>query len=169
MKRLHVHISVDDLSKSIDFYSTLFGAAPGLVKHDYAKWLVDDPRVNFTISKRDRAAGLDHLGIQVEDAGALAEISQRMSAAGAAPVEQKNIDCCYARSDKAWISDPQGIAWETFLSHGEVAEVSACGEDGDCAGLPAAAAAATASGCCATTSCGTPASATAETTGACCA
>jgi len=169
MKRLHVHISVDDLARSIDFYSTLFGAGPGLVKHDYAKWLVEDPRVNFTISKRDRAAGLDHLGIQVEDAAALAEISQRMSAAGATPVEQKNIACCYARSDKAWVNDPQGIAWETFLSHGEAAEPSACGEDGDCGGLPAGASPEPAGGCCATTSCGAPAGTPAEPAGTCCA
>lgn len=160
MKRLHVHIRVDDLARSIDFYAALFGAAPGMTKHDYAKWQLDDPRVNFTLSKRASAGGLDHMGIQVEEAGELTEISQRLVAFGAAPVEQKDAHCCYARSDKAWATDPQGIAWETFLSHGEAASLSACGDDGDCAVAPA-------SSCCAEASCGTAAAPEGEA--ACCA
>jgi catechol 2,3-dioxygenase-like lactoylglutathione lyase family enzyme len=151
MKRLHVHLRVDDLARSIDFYAALFGTTPSLVKHDYAKWQLDDPRVNFTLSKRASAGGLDHLGIQVDDGAELTEISGRLAGLGAELVEQKDARCCYARSDKAWASDPQGIAWETFLSHGEAENLSACGDDGDCA--------APASSCCAETSCGATAAA----------
>lgn len=149
MKRLHVHVRVDDLAQSIDFYTALFGTAPSVTKHDYAKWQLDDPRVNFALSKRASAGGLDHLGIQVDDDGELAEIAGRLAGFGTAVVEQRDARCCYARSDKAWSKDPQGISWETFLSHGEADSRTACGDDGDCE-TPAAAA----ESCCATTACG---------------
>jgi hypothetical protein len=120
MKRLHVHVSVDDLSQSIRFYSTLFAAGPTVVKPDYAKWMLDDPRVNFAISKLDgRTAGISHLGIQAEDETELAEVYDRLSRAERPIVEAKGTSCCYARSDKQWIADPQGVPWETFFTYGE--------------------------------------------------
>jgi catechol 2,3-dioxygenase-like lactoylglutathione lyase family enzyme len=119
MKRLHVHVSVDDLAQSIRFYSTLFGSEPTVAKEDYAKWMLEDPRVNFAISKRGQGAGIEHLGIQVEDAAELAEVSGRLIRAERPVVEEKATTCCYAKSDKQWIADPQGIAWEAFLTHGE--------------------------------------------------
>jgi catechol 2,3-dioxygenase-like lactoylglutathione lyase family enzyme len=124
MKRLHVHVSVDDLAESIRFYSTLFKADPTVLKADYAKWMLDDPRVNFAISNRGVLRGLDHLGIQVESPDELHEISGRLSHAEHPIVEQKNTACCYARSDKAWARDPQGIAWETFFTFGETTTYS---------------------------------------------
>ena len=120
MKRLHVHVSVDDLSHSIRFYSTLFAAEPTVAKPDYAKWMLDDPRVNFAISKLDgRTAGISHLGIQAEDETELAEVYDRLSRAERPIVEAKGTTCCYARSDKQWIADPQGVPWETFFTYGE--------------------------------------------------
>lgn len=121
MKRLHVHVGVADLEQSIDFYSTLFGAQPTVRQSDYAKWMLDDPRVNFAISSRSGHAGLDHLGMQAESADELAEIADRLKAAGLAPVEQRAAACCYARSDKAWTVDPAGLRWETFHTTGAVA------------------------------------------------
>jgi catechol 2,3-dioxygenase-like lactoylglutathione lyase family enzyme len=118
MKRLHVHVAVEDLTTSIRFYSTLFGAEPTVVKPDYAKWMLDDPRVNFAISDRGRAPGLDHLGIQVESGEELAEIRTRLKAAGDAPRDQAAAVCCYAESDKAWVNDPSGVRWETFYTFG---------------------------------------------------
>lgn len=119
MKRLHVHVAVEDLSRSIGFYSTLFGAAPSVVKPDYAKWMLDDPRVNFAISERSAKIGVDHLGIQVESGDELTEIASRLKAAGETTRDQIDTTCCYARSDKAWVKDPSGIDWETFHSFGE--------------------------------------------------
>ena len=122
MKRLHVHVSVDDLAQSIRFYSTLFAAQPTVVKHDYAKWMLDDPRVNFAISTGcgpGHAAGFSHLGIQAEDESELAEVYDRLSRAERPIVEAKAATCCYARSDKQWIADPQGVPWETFFTYGE--------------------------------------------------
>ncbi|OQW54979.1 MAG: glyoxalase [Proteobacteria bacterium SG_bin9] len=119
MKRLHIHVAVDDLDRSIGFYSALFAAQPSITKPDYAKWMLDDPRVNFAISTRGREPGLDHLGIQVEDAGELQEIYARLHKAGGAVVEQGETACCYAKSEKSWIDDPAGISWETFLTSGE--------------------------------------------------
>ncbi len=121
MKRLHVHVSVDDLAQSIRFYSTLFAAEPTVLKSDYAKWMLDDPRVNFAISTGCRsgdAAGFSHLGIQAEDESELAEVYDRLSQAERPTVEQKATTCCYAKSDKQWIADPQGVPWETFLTYG---------------------------------------------------
>ena len=119
MKRLHVHVAVDDLDRSIGFYSTLFAAEPTVTKADYAKWMLDDPRVNFAISMRGTAAGVEHLGIQVEDAGELAEVYGRLAKADAPVVEEGKTTCCYAKSEKSWIADPQGVVWETFLTEGE--------------------------------------------------
>jgi catechol 2,3-dioxygenase-like lactoylglutathione lyase family enzyme len=124
MKRLHVHVAVNDLPQSIGFYSALFAAQllaaqPAVVKTDYAKWMLDDPRVNFAISTRGREPGLDHLGIQVENAGELNEVYARLREAGGNIIEQGETACCYAKSEKSWIDDPAGIAWETFLTSGE--------------------------------------------------
>jgi predicted enzyme related to lactoylglutathione lyase len=119
MKRLHVHVSVNDLSHSIGFYSALFAAQPSVVKTDYAKWMLEDPRVNFAISTRGRKPGLDHLGIQVENTDELHEVYARMHQAGGDIIEQGQTACCYAKSEKSWIDDPAGIAWETFHTTGE--------------------------------------------------
>jgi Glyoxalase/Bleomycin resistance protein/Dioxygenase superfamily len=120
MKRLHVHISVDDLAQSTQFYATLFATEPTVVKDDYVKWMLDDPRVNFAISARaGRTAGISHLGIQAEHETELAEVYDRLARAERPIVEAKSTTCCYAKSDKQWIADPQGVAWETFLTYGE--------------------------------------------------
>lgn len=119
MKRLHVHVAVDDLDRSIGFYSALFASEPSVTKPDYAKWMLDDPRVNFAISMRGTAAGVEHLGIQVEDAGELADVYARLKKADAPVVEEGKTTCCYAKSEKSWITDPQGVVWETFLTEGE--------------------------------------------------
>ena len=114
MKRLHVHVAVHDLQQSIRFYSALFATAPTVMKGDYAKWMLDDPRVNFAISTRGNKAGLDHLGIQAENDAELEDIGTRLAQADVAVTPQKGASCCYARSDKYWTLDPQGIAWESF-------------------------------------------------------
>ena len=119
MKRLHVHVAVENLPQSIGFYSALFDSQPAVVKTDYAKWMLDDPRVNFAISTRGRQPGLDHLGIQVENADELREVYARLHEAGGNVVEQGQTACGYAKSEKSWIDDPAGIAWETFLTTGE--------------------------------------------------
>jgi catechol 2,3-dioxygenase-like lactoylglutathione lyase family enzyme len=116
MSRLHVHIAVDDIEKNIRFYSALFGAAPGVSKPDYAKWDLADPAVNFAISKRGAQQGLDHVGLQADSDAELKAIQQRLEQAGIAGHEQRDATCCYARSDKYWTQDPQGIAWESFHS-----------------------------------------------------
>jgi catechol 2,3-dioxygenase-like lactoylglutathione lyase family enzyme len=119
MKRLHVHVSVDDLATSIRFYRTLFAAEPTVSKPDYAKWLLDDPRVNFAISTRGGDTGLNHLGIQVETQHELQEVYGRLKQADRPVLEEGATTCCYAQSEKAWIADPQGLAWETFLTSGD--------------------------------------------------
>ena len=120
MKRLHVHVGVGDLDQSITFYSTLFGAEPSVVKADYAKWMLDDPRVNFAISTGGHAGkGIEHLGIQVESAGELAEVYGRLKAADRPLLEEGATTCCYAKSEKSWIADPDGVVWEAFLTNGE--------------------------------------------------
>lgn len=121
MKRFHVHVSVDDLADSIRFYSTLFGAQPSVRESDYAKWMLEDPGVNFAISSRGRAAGVNHLGFQVESAAELTGMKAQLEAADRSMVEQTAVACCYARSDKYWVTDPSGIAWETFHSLGTAA------------------------------------------------
>lgn len=119
MMRLHVHVAVNDLLQSISFYSALFAASPAVIKPDYAKWMLDDPRVNFAISTRGQQPGLDHLGIQVESEGELQDVYGRLRNAGGEVVEQGQTSCCYAKSEKSWIDDPAGISWETFLTTGE--------------------------------------------------
>jgi len=119
MKRLHVHVAVGNLVDAIAFYSTLFAAKPSIEKADYAKWMLDDPRVNFAISARGRAPGLNHLGIQVENDGELHEVYERLKVANRPVAEQGKVACCYHKSEKAWIEDPAGISWETFLTTGE--------------------------------------------------
>jgi catechol 2,3-dioxygenase-like lactoylglutathione lyase family enzyme len=120
MKRFHVHMHVDDLAKSIAFYSKLFAAEPARVEPDYAKWMLEDPRVNFAISTRGGKAGVDHLGFQVEEAGELAELKARARRADMALLDEGATTCCYARSDKHWITDPQGVAWEHFHTLGNI-------------------------------------------------
>ena len=119
MKRMHVHVAIENLQQSIGFYSALFDAEPAVVKPDYAKWMLDDPRVNFAISTRGREPGLDHLGIQVENQAELHEVYARLRKAGGNVVEQGQTSCCYAKSGKSWIDDPAGISWETFHTTGE--------------------------------------------------
>ena len=120
MKRLHVHVVVPDLDQSIRFYSTLFGAQPTKTESDYAKWMLEDPRVNFAISQRaTRAAGVDHVGIQVDTRPELDELAGRLKAAGAATFDEEATTCCYARSDKSWVNDPAGVRWETFYTFGD--------------------------------------------------
>ena len=144
MKRLHVHVAVDDLPKSIGFYSALFDARPNVLKPDYAKWMLDDPKVNFAISSRaDRADGVDHLGIQVESDDELKELAGRLKAAGETTRDQEATTCCYAQSNKSWVNDPSGIRWETFFTFGEATTYgedepeaqrpkSACGAGSNC-------------------------------------
>jgi catechol 2,3-dioxygenase-like lactoylglutathione lyase family enzyme len=114
MKRFHVHLHVDDLARNIAFYSKLFAAAPTRVEGDYAKWMLEDPRLNFAISTRGAKAGIDHLGFQTDDEAGLAELRQRAEAADRSVLDEGKTTCCYARSDKHWVTDPQGIAWEHF-------------------------------------------------------
>ncbi|MBU6395118.1 MAG: VOC family protein [Sphingomonadales bacterium] len=122
MKRLHVHVSVDDLAPSISFYSALFGADPVVNQADYAKWLLDDPRVNFAISrKHDNSTGLNHLGVQVETEDELDEVYQRLGRANIASQPETCARCCYAESDKHWAVDPTGIVWEAYRTMGSIA------------------------------------------------
>jgi catechol 2,3-dioxygenase-like lactoylglutathione lyase family enzyme len=141
MKRFHVHVNVTDLDASIAFYSHLFAAAPTRIEADYAKWMLDDPRINFAISRRERAPGVDHLGFQVESGDELAEIGARLAAADA--IRQTDVDttCCYARSDKYWSEDPQGLRWESFHTHGSASTYFAPSDAAACCAPPAAAAA----------------------------
>jgi catechol 2,3-dioxygenase-like lactoylglutathione lyase family enzyme len=116
MKRMHLHVGVPDLAQSIQFYQTLFGAPPSVVKDDYAKWMLEDPKVNFAISQRVGPVGVDHIGVQVESAAELGELAGRLKAAGASTFDQQATTCCYARSDKTWVNDPSGVRWETFFT-----------------------------------------------------
>ncbi len=120
MTRLHIHVSVDDLEKSIQFYSTLFGAEPTKQKADYAKWLLDDPAVNFAISARGAKAGMDHLGIQAENEAEMTALRERIQKADLETFSEGETTCCYAKSDKTWVQDPNGIAWETYHTMAEV-------------------------------------------------
>ena len=141
MKRFHVHAHVEDLQASIAFYSKLFAAEPARVESDYAKWMLDDPRVNFAISTRGAATGIDHLGFQVDDAAELADLKARAKSADMALLDEGAASCCYARSEKHWVTDPQGIAWEHFHTlagipvFGEKAAESAAGR-ACCAATP---------------------------------
>ena len=121
MKRFHVHVAVPDLDQGIRFYSTMFGAEPAVVKPDYAKWMLDDPRINFAISRRGNAVGVNHLGLQVESDDELKAVRGQFAAADAtATVDEPGASCCYAKSDKHWVTDPQGVAWEAFHSLGAI-------------------------------------------------
>ena len=122
MKRFHIHVGVKDLDHSIAFYSTLFGQAPAKVKDDYAKWMLEDPRINFAISTRVSDTGVDHLGIQVDESAELAELTERLKKADLGVYGEGATTCCYAESEKAWVKDPAGIAWETYhtMSDAEV-------------------------------------------------
>ena len=120
MKRLHVHVGVNDLDQSIRFYSTLFGSEPTVTKPDYAKWMLDDPRVNFAISAGNHARkGIEHLGIQVESDDELGEVYGRLKSADRPVLEEGQTTCCYAKSEKSWITDPDGVVWEAFFTNGE--------------------------------------------------
>ena len=120
MKRFHVHVGVADIEASISFYSELFGAAPAVTKTDYAKWMLEDPRINFAISQKCGAdKGIEHLGLQVEDEAELAEVYDRLKAAKGPVLEEGATTCCYARSEKSWIADPDGVVWEAFLTTGD--------------------------------------------------
>ena len=143
MKRIHLHVSVPDLAQSIQFYETLFGASPSVVKDDYAKWILEEPRVNFAISQRGVRSGVDHIGIQVENPDELEELSLRLKTAGAQTFDEEGTTCCYARSDKSWVTDPAGVHWETFYTFGEAvtygedpaeAAMIASAETGACCG-----------------------------------
>jgi catechol 2,3-dioxygenase-like lactoylglutathione lyase family enzyme len=118
MNRLHVHVTVRELAPAVQYYSTLFGVEPSVRHDDYAKWALDDPAVNFAISARGAAEGVDHLGIQVDSEEALAEYTRRLADADAPAMEEKGATCCYARSEKTWSRDPAGVVWETFFTHG---------------------------------------------------
>lgn len=120
MTRLHIHVSVDDLEQSTKFYSALFGVEPSKQKPDYAKWMLEDPRINFAISARGAKAGLDHLGIQAEDASEMVTLRERIKQADMKTFDEGEANCCYAKSDKTWVQDPSGIAWETYHTMGEV-------------------------------------------------
>jgi lactoylglutathione lyase len=160
MKRFHIHVSVEDLAKSIRFYSTLFGAEPSKVEADYAKWMLDDPRVNFAISTHRQPVGVNHLGFQVDSDEELRGMHTQLTAADAHVIQEAEQACCYARSDKYWVTDPTGIAWETFHTLGSI---PVYGEDrpvfdhGSSIVPAQTAAAATKSGCCVPTAQGEPA------------
>jgi catechol 2,3-dioxygenase-like lactoylglutathione lyase family enzyme len=120
MKRMHLHVGVENLDDSVAFYSTLFAAEPTVLKHDYAKWMLEDPRVNFAISSTAHTkVGIEHIGVQVETSEELAEVYGRLKAAGRPVLEEGAANCCYAKSEKNWITDPDGVIWETFLTTGE--------------------------------------------------
>jgi len=155
MKRFHVHVHVADLGQSIGFYSTMFGAAPARVESDYAKWMLDDPALNFAISTRGAATGIDHLGLQTDDPAELAAMKASAESAGAALRDEGTTTCCYARSQKHWVTDPQGIAWEHFhtlanipLFNEAAADANACCPTEALRGKPVALAVKAASGCC---------------------
>jgi catechol 2,3-dioxygenase-like lactoylglutathione lyase family enzyme len=120
MKRFHVHVSVADLAQSIRFYSTLFGTEPAVIKSDYAKWMLEDPRINFAISQRGGKAGINHLGLQTDSDEELEALHGQLQQADVAAHAEKGANCCYALSNKYWVTDPTGIAWETFHSLGGI-------------------------------------------------
>ncbi len=138
MKRFHVHVAVHDLKAAIRFYSSLFDAVPTVLKPDYAKWLLDDPGLNFAISARDGTPpGLRHLGLQADSEGELTEIADRLKAAGETTLDEKDAPCCYAISDKAWVEDPAGLMWENFRTHGVSAVLGGTRLEKPCCGAAA--------------------------------
>jgi catechol 2,3-dioxygenase-like lactoylglutathione lyase family enzyme len=171
MNRFHVHVHVADLDTSIDFYNQLFGSAPTVRKHDYAKWMLDDPRLNFAISSgKEGVHGIAHLGLQAESPAALAAIGARLQAADAVTLAEAGTTCCYAMSDKFWAEDPQGVRWESFHTHGDAttyyADPAGVAVERDVCCGPAPASGESACG----TSCAVPASAQVRPAGAaaCC-
>ena len=157
MKRFHVHLHVDDIDKSVAFYSRLFAAEPARVESDYAKWMLDDPRINFAISTRGEAAGIDHLGFQVDDASELAELKARAASADMALLDEGAASCCYARSEKHWVTDPQGVAWEHFHTLGSIPVFSEKSAEPEAGGA-----------CCAPTQRGKPIGIAAKPSSSCC-
>lgn len=177
MKRFHVHLHVDDLGQSIGFYSKLFAAQPTRVEGDYAKWMLDDPRINFAISTRGAKAGLDHLGFQTDDAAELAELKARAESADMALLDEGETTCCYARSEKHWVTDPQGVAWEHFHTLGNIPVFNEAPKTESAAACcaPAASSSATtapvssaSAACCAPTSRGKPVGVAVKASGSCC-
>jgi len=163
MKRFHVHVHVEDLAKSIAFYSKMFAAEPTRLEGDYAKWMLDDPRVNFAISTRGGELGVDHLGLQTDTAEELVELKQRAEAADMTLFDQGETTCCYARSDKHWITDPQGVAWEHFHTLGDIPVFSH--KKADPVAQPVAE---EASACCAPTTRGKPVGIAVKPASSCC-
>ena len=156
MKRFHVHLHVQDLAQSIGFYTKLFAAEPTRIESDYAKWMLDDPRINFAISTRSAAPGVDHLGFQTDEPAELAELKARAQSADMALLDEGETTCCYARSEKHWVTDPQGIAWEHFHTLDDIPVFTE--------GRPAEAAAA----CCAQAPRGKPIGIPVQAANACC-
>lgn len=136
MKRFHVHLRVADIDKSTRFYATLFGVEPSVVKPDYAKWMLDDPKINFAISTGCGNKGVDHLGIQVDADPELRTLATRLRTAGETTLDEEAVTCCYAKGNKSWVSDPSGVRWETFYTFGEA---TTYGEDGVTPSVPAVA------------------------------
>ena len=149
MNRLHVHLNVKDISQSVRFYSALFGMEPTKLEADYAKWMLENPRVNFAISAHGSEAGLSHLGIQVEDEGELFAVTARARDAAGQVLIEEGASCCYARSDKSWAEDPQGVRWETFRTTGDLTTFGAGADETRLEGTRAADLAVTQSACCA--------------------
>ena len=162
MKRFHLHVGVTDIDASVAFYTHRFGAEPSVVKADYAKWMLEDPRINFAISMRDGAVkGIEHVGLQVEDQSELAEVYARLKAADRPVLEEGATTCCYAQSEKSWIADPDGVVWEAFLTNGGS---TTYGGSPDLAQLASAAAA---TGACCVPQMTAPAAPAPATTGCC--
>ena len=120
MKRFHVSVSVADLTQSVEFYKVLFGQEPDVLKNDYAKWMLDDPRINFAINESRTAHGIDHVGLQADSLEELGEIQGRLRTAGTQTFDQPEAECCYARSSKTWVRDPDAVAWETCVTFGQI-------------------------------------------------
>ena len=125
MKRFHVSLSVQDLQRSVDFYTTLFDAAPTVLRADYAKWMLVDPKINFSLSESADNKGVSHVGLQLDDMEQLGEIQQRLHIAGQNTIDQPNAECCYAKSSKSWVRDPDEVGWEVFVTHGEITHYGA--------------------------------------------
>jgi catechol 2,3-dioxygenase-like lactoylglutathione lyase family enzyme len=161
MKRFHVHVAVKDLASSIRFYSTLFGAEPTVTKSDYAKWMLDDPRINFAISERGARTGVNHLGLQVDSDEELEQLRVQAQRADLVAAAEKNVSCCYARGNKYWYTDPQGVAWETYHTLEQVEFFSANADQRERSDTSLAS-------CCCGPSTATPAQPEPRTDSACC-
>ena len=120
MKRFHVNLTVADLNKSVDFYNTLFAVEPAVIEDDYAKWMLEDPRINFSITESKKSRGVNHIGLQTDSVAELKEIQDRLQAAEQQTVDQPAAECCYAKSTKTWVRDPDDVSWETFVTHGQI-------------------------------------------------